>query len=163
VSGELVTLNVVVAGLFVTRRETRATGTRAETSLALLGTGLPLLLQPWTGPAAADLSWVLGLALLGVIVSVASLGRSFGIAPADRGTAACGTYRLVRHPMYACEIVFVAAFALGNPSTINLVLALAFPLVQGARALGEERLLARRADYKAYAGRVRWRFVPLVF
>jgi len=75
-----------------------------------------------------------------------------------------GPYRFVRHPMYAGALLYF----LGVPLLLGEWRGLLFVpfLIVGlaARAVGEERVLrSGLAGYAAYASRVRYRFVPLVW
>ena len=45
----------------------------------------------------------IGLAV--VIVGKMTLGRSFGVVPANRGVVVGGPYRLVRHPIYTGYLI----------------------------------------------------------
>jgi len=100
----------------------------------------------------------LGVALLGFV----SLGRSWGILPANRGVKTGGLYRLVRHPIYASYIVFYAAFTLLEPSVRNGALFVGLALVLYARARLEERVLMRDPLYAAYAEKTRSMLFPFV-
>jgi|SRR5262249_19535651 len=150
----------VFAALFLLRRPARSTGTTWETMLALAGTFLPAA----TRPAPGNLFWlgeIIQVAgLTGMVAAAISLGRSFGIAPADRGLRTTGLYAWVRHPLYAMEICYFAGYLIANPSWRNLAVLTADTALQLFRALREERILK---DYASYAGRVRWRLVPLVW
>jgi protein-S-isoprenylcysteine O-methyltransferase Ste14 len=150
----------VFAALFLLRRPARRTGTTWETMLALAGTFLPTA----TGPAPGNLFWlgeIIQVAgLTGMVAAAICLGRSFGIAPADRGLRTTGLYAWVRHPLYAMEICYFAGYLVANPSWRNLAVLTADTALQLFRALREERILT---DYASYAGRVRWRLLPLVW
>jgi len=163
--GGLVELGQVVAvtifaALFLLRRPARCTGSTWETLLALAGTFLPTAMRP----APGNLFWlgeIIQVAgLTGMVAAAISLGRSFGIAPADRGLRTKGLYAWVRHPLYAMEICFFAGYVVANPSWRNLGVLIADIALQLFRALREERILK---DYATYAGRVRWRLLPLVW
>jgi len=84
----------------------------------------------------------------------------------ERGhrVATGGPYRYVRHPMYGGMIFF----ALGTPlllgSWYGLALAPVVIVILAVRAVLEERALAARfADYAAYAARVRYRLIPMLW
>ena len=150
----------VFAALFLLRRPARRTGTTWETMLALAGTFLPSAMAP----APGNLFWLGEMiqvaGLTGMVAAAISLGRSFGIAPADRGLQTTGLYAWVRHPLYAMEICFFAGYLVASPSWRNLTILTADAALQLFRALREERILN---DYKSYAGRVRWRLLPMVW
>jgi protein-S-isoprenylcysteine O-methyltransferase Ste14 len=150
----------VFAALFLLRRPARCSGTTWETMLALAGTFFPVA----TRPAPGNLFWlgeIIQVAgLTGMVAAAISLGRSFGIAPADRGLRTTGLYAWVRHPLYAMEIFYFAGFLVANPSWRNLAVLTADTALQLFRAFREERILK---DYASYAGRVRWRLIPLVW
>ena len=136
-------------------------------ALAWLGTLLPLMLRP-TDSAGAPLVLLAGLAMqyVGGIVLLAatlSLGRSFGIAAANRGIRVGGLYRMVRHPIYAAYLLIFFGFTLRHLSPSNVVVLMIWTAVQTRRALAEELLLAQDATYRAYQARVRYRFVPGVW
>jgi len=98
-----------------------------------------------------------------VIIGKMALGRSFGIAPANRGVVMRGPYVLVRHPIYAGYLLTHVAFLVAHPTPWNAaVLALADSALV-VRALIEERVLSADADYRSYCRRVGWHLVPGVF
>jgi protein-S-isoprenylcysteine O-methyltransferase Ste14 len=101
-----------------------------------------------------------GFALLAMILALASLGRSFGVGPADRGLVKRGPYRWVRHPLYAAELWFVAGWLVANTSWRNLAALVILSAVSVVRALWEERIIS---GYTDYARQVRWRLLPLVW
>ncbi|WP_336597302.1 methyltransferase family protein [Paraburkholderia bengalensis] len=90
----------------------------------------------------------------------ASLRRSFGILPANRGVVSTGAYRFVRHPMYLGYLVEDVGFLLSNFGGQNLlVFGIQFAL-QACRITREERLLSDDALYRAYTSNVRYRVLP---
>jgi protein-S-isoprenylcysteine O-methyltransferase Ste14 len=93
----------------------------------------------------------------------ASLGRSFGLLPAQRGMVASGPYRVVRHPMYLGYVIGQTGFVLVNFSLQNALVLLGVYLALGLRIAREEAVLSTSGDYGRYQERVRWRIVPLVF
>jgi protein-S-isoprenylcysteine O-methyltransferase Ste14 len=102
-----------------------------------------------------------GLAV--VIVGKLALGRSFGIAPANRGVVVRGPYILVRHPIYAGYLLTHAAFLIAHPAPWNVVVILIADSALVIRALIEERVLGADAQYRSYCQRVGWHLVPGVF
>jgi len=106
---------------------------------------------------------VSALAILLIVSGKVTLGRSFGLVPANRGVVVAGPYMAVRHPIYAGYLVAHVAFLAAHPSAWNIVVLV---LADGAliiRALMEERVLANDAQYRAYCTRVSWHLVPGLF
>ncbi len=145
----------------VRRRPMQSTG-RAVDWLFAASTWIPLAMQP------SDTTRILGLvgatiATVGAgftAVSVVSLGRSFGVVAANRGISTRGAYGVLRHPLYAAEMVSMAGNLVANPSVLNAgIVILALPCVP-LRIFAEERLLGSTAEYRTYMARVRWRLVP---
>jgi len=101
-----------------------------------------------------------GVALIGIIVSMISLGRSLSIAPADRGLVTHGMYRWVRHPLYATEILFYIGYLLTYLSFRNLTgLIIALTMIS-VRIHWEEQIIDH---YEAYAQTVKWRLIPYIW
>jgi protein-S-isoprenylcysteine O-methyltransferase Ste14 len=141
----------------------RSLRARALTALSLLG---PPLVKPSLFPPLAPEVITVGLSALGLLVVIGgkmSLGRSFGLIPANRGIVSTGLYRLVRHPIYLGYLITHLAFFAANPTLWNLALLLTADIALLARAVCEERTLARDEAYRHYQTRVRWRVVPGMF
>ena len=127
--------------------------------------GLAFLGQPATaagGAARAAEATTLAANLLGA-AALLNLGRSFGILIARRPLQTRGLYAVVRHPMYASDILLRVGFAIGHCTPLTIALLAASTACYVWRALLEERFLARQDDYRAYMRRVRYRLIPFVF
>jgi protein-S-isoprenylcysteine O-methyltransferase Ste14 len=111
--------------------------------------------------AVTALASAAGLGL--VIVGKLALGRSFGIAPANRGVVMRGPYVLVRHPIYAGYLLTHAAFLVAHPTRWNVAVVLIADGALVVRALIEERVLSADAEYRTYCRRVGWHLVPGLF
>lgn len=162
----LLIYNTLLIYLFLTRRPSAEISTNGvDWAVAIATVVLSFLLRPATGDGIAPgLSFALQLgAILAILLALASLGKSFGIVPANRKVKTAGAYRLVRHPLYAGELLFVAAFLLGNPGRSNLILGSLIAAGQIYRALAEERLLARDPEYRQYMAQVQHRLIPHLF
>jgi protein-S-isoprenylcysteine O-methyltransferase Ste14 len=118
--------------------------------------GLPLAVETLTVSLA-------GLGLVVVVLGKLSLGRSFGLVPANRGIVSTGMYRWLRHPIYLGYLITHAGFLLANPTGWNLALLATADIALMFRAVCEEQTLARDEAYRSYMGRVRWRVIPGVF
>jgi protein-S-isoprenylcysteine O-methyltransferase Ste14 len=106
---------------------------------------------------------VSAIGLLIVIGGKITLGRSFGIVPANRGVVARGPYLLVRHPIYLGYLITHVAFLIAEPSPFNIAIVIIADTALIVRALIEERVLSHDAEYQTYCQRVAWHLVPGVF
>ena len=141
----------------------RSIEARVLTAISMVG---PPLVKP-TGieGLAPEVATVLisAFGLLVVIAGKMSLGRSFGLMPANRGIVSTGFYRVVRHPIYLGYLVTHFAFVAANPTFWNALLLVTADVALMARAVCEERTLARDEAYRNYQQIVRWRVLPGVF
>lgn len=123
-----------------------------------------VLLEP--GMKLAPEAVGVGLQIMGLcwqIFAKASLRRSFGLLPANRGVVSSGVYRVMRHPMYFGYFVTDIGFLLVNFGMQNLIVYLVQFALQAARIVREERLLSDDAQYREYKERVRYRVIPGLF
>jgi protein-S-isoprenylcysteine O-methyltransferase Ste14 len=141
----------------------RSIEARVLTAISMVGP--PLVRPTGTEGVAPEVATVLvsALGLLVVIAGKMSLGRSFGLMPANRGIVSTGFYRVVRHPIYLGYLLTHVAFVAANPTMWNALLLVTADVALLARAVCEERTLARDEAYRQYQQVVRWRVVPGVF
>ena len=104
-----------------------------------------------------------GAGLLWALYAKISLGRSFGLLPANRGVVDSGAYRWVRHPMYLGYLLNHVGFLLASFHLRNLLVFVVLYAIQIYRIFREERLLSLSADYRDYCRRVRYRLLVGVF
>jgi protein-S-isoprenylcysteine O-methyltransferase Ste14 len=162
VTGEalVVVLTVLRRAAIVLDRSWRA---RFITAMSLCG---PLLLRPAPHgellPGFVTVA-VSSIGLLIVLAGKMSLGRSFGLMPANRGIVCSGLYRALRHPIYAGYLLSHLAFLGAHASAWNITLLAISDLALLVRAVVEEQTLALDPQYVAYQQRVRWRVFPGVF
>jgi protein-S-isoprenylcysteine O-methyltransferase Ste14/uncharacterized membrane protein (UPF0127 family) len=104
-----------------------------------------------------------GLALAAMCYSLLCLGKSFGIVPAKRTVKIHGAYGLVRHPLYASELIFYLGFLLGHFNEANLVKVVLILMGQLWRIRSEERLLNQEVAYQAYCLSVPHRLWPGIY
>ncbi len=158
---------MLVVALTVLRRAAatvdRSTRARLLTTLSLLGPPLvkPAQITPLLAPSITIAMSVVGLAI--VIAGKVTLGRSFGLMPANRGIVSSGVYRVVRHPIYLGYLITHVAFLFGTPSAWNVAILMIGDTALLLRAVCEERTLARDASYREYQQVVRWRVCPGLF
>jgi protein-S-isoprenylcysteine O-methyltransferase Ste14 len=146
----------LVAYALTTRRGDTAQVPCFQKLVAWLSAFLPFLLQVSIRPGLIQLCLAMcGLAL--AVWGMFTLGKSFGIAPADRGLIFHGPYHYLRHPIYAGELLAVLAIVLGEPSPRNAPTFTVLLLTVLARIRWEERALG---GYGGYACQVRWRLIP---
>ena len=163
----LVVSEVLGVALILARRRTANISTSpVDWALSLSAVCAPLLAR--LAAPASGLAYDIGTGVMfgGLtlqIVAKAAMGRSFGIAPANRGVRTKGPYRVIRHPMYAGYALAHIGFLLAYPSPANALLYAGAFLIQVARLLCEERLLNRDRCYRDYAARVRYRLIPKLF
>lgn len=162
----LLVSELLVVLLTVVRRPAlvvdRAMGTRIVAAVSMIGI---YFIQPVGSPLAPDLATaaVSGAGLLVIITAKVTLGRSFGLMPANRGIVSRGIYRVIRHPIYAGYLVTHAAFLAAHPTLWNAMLLMTSDTALLVRAVYEERTLARDPAYASYMQDVRWRVLPGCF
>jgi protein-S-isoprenylcysteine O-methyltransferase Ste14 len=163
----LLASETLVVVLTVLRRTTsivdRSSKARVLTALSMLG---PVLVRPSSVEALAPEIATVLLSAAGLTIVIGgklSLGRSFGLMPANRGVVSSGLYRLVRHPIYMGYLITHLGFVAANPAPWNVAMLVAADLALMWRAVCEERTLQKDDAYRAYQQLVRWRVVPGVF
>lgn len=163
----LVASEALVVVLTVFRRDAlivdRSLRARVLTAIAILG---PPLVRPAHIEPLVSEALTVGFSSVGLLVVIAgkmSLGRSFGLMPANRGIVSSGLYRLVRHPIYLGYLITHVAYVAANPTLWNIAVLVTADVGLLARAVCEETTLARDPEYVAYQARVRWRVVPGFF
>ena len=97
---------------------------------------------------------------IATLVCLAFLGRSFAVLPGVRDVVSAGPYRLIRHPVYAAELVMMlgCAVALGAAMGFFVWMFVAGWVV--VRIVAEERRLNGSLAYVSYCKQVRWRLMP---
>ncbi len=163
----LVAINSVALVLFVTRRDATRVGSTLEGVIAVAGTfivSLLLIASRDEGAALHDApvipTAIQCAGIAGWAVSLVALGRSLGIAPADRGLVRHGPYRFIRHPIYAFEALFFLGWLVAEPTPQNAVILAIWAVLQIVRIVREENILG---GYDEYRQTVRWRIIPFVW
>lgn len=163
----LLMINSVALVLFLTRRDASRVGAFWEGLLAVSGTfvmSLLLIAAKNDGEVLHDApplpTLIQSASIVGWAVSLFALGRSLGVAPADRGLVRHGPYRFIRHPIYAFELLFSIGWLVAEPTLINAAIISIWWAFQVARIIREERIISGYDDYRQT---VRWRVLPGVW
>lgn len=163
----LLVSEMLVVVLTVIRRSAaavdRSMRARILTAVSMMG---PPLLQPARVAALLPQSLTVAVSIAGLAVVIAgkvTLGRSFGLMPANRGVVSSGIYRIVRHPIYLGYLLTHVAYLAAMPSAWNVAALAAADLALLARAVCEEQTLSRDDRYRQYQQTVRWRVCPGLF
>lgn len=157
---------LVVALTLVRRSAATVDRTWMARILTMFSTFGPPLVRPepvvpWAPESLTIMISAIGLAV--VVMGKLSLGRSFGLTPANRGIVCRGLYRLVRHPIYLGYLITHVGFVISSPGDWNLLILALADVALMLRAIREERTLALDPEYRSYMQRVRWRVLPGVF
>ncbi len=134
--------------------------------VALIAVSVPLmfmLLERAPPSVAFNLVAVVVSLLANVmaVVTASFLGRSLSVMPEARQLVRSGPYGIVRHPLYLCEMLGIAAVALQYRSLAAAGLLLLAIVLQVARARWEEGVLARAfADFAAYRSQTSFLIPP---
>ena len=160
--------SLIMLTLFlVRRRHAGLDGNWLHQAVAAIAffSGIAFIGQPATaaGRVALTAKGVTLAANLLSAVALLNLGRSFGVLIARRPLKTRGLYAVVRHPMYASDILLRVGFAIGHCTPVTITLLIASSACYVYRALLEERFLAEQESYRDYRRRVRYRLVPFVF
>jgi protein-S-isoprenylcysteine O-methyltransferase Ste14 len=120
-------------------------------------------------PVVADLGLVLFVAGFGT--AYLALRENSFAAPVVRlqgerhqVVVTSGVYRVVRHPLYAGDVLLTLGLALWLQSYAGALLIIVMTATLVARIILEERFLRRELPgYKAYSQRVRYRLLPFLW
>ena len=163
----LLTSESLIVVLTIARRRAQVVDRSfAAAAMTMLSVAGPPLLRPSAAAPLAGDVMTAAMSAAGLIVVIAAkltLGRSFGIVPANRGVVARGPYNIVRHPIYTGYVITHLAFVMAHPTVWNAAVVLVADSALIVRALLEERVLASDRSYQAYCTRVAWHLVPGLF
>ena len=163
----LVLYNTLLVSVTIARRPSISTSTQIKDwVVALLTVTISLVFRPgeWHYSFAQATGSILqGVGLVIMMVALMNLGRSFGVVAANRGIRRSGLYGLVRHPLYAGELIFFTGFLLTSFSPYNLIVW--FGIVCGLfiRSWVEEDHLSQDPEYQTYMQAVPYGFFPRLF
>ncbi|PHS02983.1 MAG: hypothetical protein COA78_19645 [Blastopirellula sp.] len=159
-------LHITIALLFLVRRPSSRIANWKE--LAICFPSFILAAFAWKLAHDSD-SWstatqiMLLSGTLFTIYSLAYLGNSFAIFPAQREIKVQGPYRLVRHPVYLGELIMILACCISTGRLLAVAVFLAAVVSVAIRLIAEERFLIASEDYQQYRLKVRWRLLPILW
>lgn len=161
----IVFINGLILMLYLVRREPKALIEFPFAWLiSIISTLLPFLYRPTQEAFLPELLsvgyYIQTIGVVATIGSLLSIRDSFGIVPANRGVKIGGFYQLVRHPLYASELLFFCGYVLSNQSLLNFFLLLLSSAMQYSRSRIEENFLINDPGYKLYMSSTRYRFIP---
>ena len=135
----LVLINTVAMILFVVRRDPTKVAGKIDGAIALAGTFSVSFLKDAGQLQDAELlpTLIQAAALAGWAVSLSTLGRSFGVVPADRGLVRHGPYRFIRHPIYAFETLFFIGYLAAVPTPRTFIVIAVWAVLQVVRIIRE--------------------------
>ena len=167
VSSFLFLLYAVLAAFFFLVRKHPISFTKnpADWALGVSATCIiPFLFHP-LGGTKYILGWCLqSLGVLLQVFSIASLNRSLGIVPANRGVKTNGMYRIVRHPMYMSYLLSISGLVINNMSLYNACVFFIWLAAQLARIRQEELFLsATSKSYRMYIKKTKWCLIPYLY
>lgn len=114
----------------------------------------------WVGDALV----AVGLGVTALVVVQNSHAAATVRVEAGQEIVSSGLYGLVRHPMYASNVILMIGIPLALGSYWGLVFVLPILIVLALRIRDEEKLLNEELDgYREYTQQVRYRLVPLLW
>jgi protein-S-isoprenylcysteine O-methyltransferase Ste14 len=126
---------------------------------------IPTFLEPSKITTGVIYDVGVAIEVVGVIftqVARISLGRRFGLLPANRGIVESGAFRLVRHPIYSGWLILTIGYVIIYPSLMNILVTVAVIPFMVWRIGQEETHLSDDASYRAYMQKVPYRILPYV-
>jgi len=155
---------IIIILVLARRKPKEFTYSIDEWFYAFAGTMAPLLLRPVLD--ANDSLILEAILISGIIIylfGAVSLGRSFGVVPANRGVKTSGLYKFVRHPVYFGYAVTYIGFVSQHLSLRNIIVITVFFLFQALRIVCEEEFLSKDKEYREFKKKTRWRLIPFVW
>jgi len=159
--------SLLLCSVILVRRDHKAVEPglwRQTVALVAFFSGLLMLgSAPASSPAVLQVSLYITLTanFLGLL-TILNLGRSFGILIAVREVKTGWLYSLVRHPMYATDILLRVGYLVGHPNSFAAAVVVFSVLAYYWRARYEEEFLSRDPVYREYMAKVPFRFIPYV-
>lgn len=163
-----VPLNLLAAYSFWVRRPAFEPTLMSEVLVPTLTLLMPFIIlnmglimeMPYSLPA---LFLITLFGLVWASLSLLYLRRSFAVLPTVRGVVLNGPYRIVRHPLYLGEVLYLFGAMMLAFSILSLGLFAITLLLLKLRIDMEERKMMTQANYREYRLKVKYRLLPFVF
>ncbi|MGD0191608.1 MAG: isoprenylcysteine carboxylmethyltransferase family protein [Rhizomicrobium sp.] len=119
---------------------------------------------PWPAVLSGDALVLIGFYLVSRVYRANTVASATIDVEQNQKVISTGPYAIVRHPMYAGTLVYLAGIPAALGSYWGFVPFIVFIPFLIWRLLDEEQLLSRALPgYEAYHAQVRWRLVPFLF
>ena len=116
----------------------------------------------WRISGATLLVWGVVLGAVALRYLRPSLTAAGGLKPKG-ALVASGPYRLVRHPLYAAQILLGLGWSLALGGWLTALYAVALGVLLSFKSsLEERRLVQRFPEYQAYQSRT-WKLIPFIY
>jgi protein-S-isoprenylcysteine O-methyltransferase Ste14 len=126
---------------------------------------LPTFLEPSRISTGAIYNIGVAIEVAGVVVTQIAritLGRRFGLLPANRGIVSSGPFRLVRHPIYSGWLILTVGYVIIYASWQNILITLSVIPFMIWRISQEETHLSADPGYREYMQEVPYRVLPFI-
>jgi protein-S-isoprenylcysteine O-methyltransferase Ste14 len=126
---------------------------------------LPTFLEPSRISTGAIYNIGVAIEVAGVVVTQIAritLGRRFGLLPANRGIVSSGPFRLVRHPIYSGWLILTVGYVIIYASWQNILITLSVIPFMIWRISQEETHLSADPGYREYMQQVPYRVLPFI-
>ena len=149
---------VMASYLLVCRNESAAEARMTRRIIAWMLMILPLMMDISQHNLLMEIISFLGISLS--VWALGTMGKSFGIAPADRGLVDTGPYKWIRHPMYLGEALSYGAILIPNHTFFNACIFAVIVMGIILRIWFEEQVVS---GYGNYLKVVRYRLIPYIW
>lgn len=162
-------LYFLVSYLFVIREMPEDTPTVRESIIPMVSMVTPVLISNISTLFEAHYAFmtigtsIIIAGLLIIFLSFHNLKKSFGILPSRRKIVMSGLYAVIRHPVYAGEVVMGIGLILVHLNYVSIALLTIGGVATIFRIRIEEKKLSVDEEYTKYQSKVRYRLVPLAW
>ena len=160
--------NVVLTSLFLWRRPSKANDPvvfhQVIAMIAFFSGALFIGIPQTSDPLLknSSLAIILLSNVLGIL-TLLNLGKSFGILISYRKLQTKGLYSIVRHPMYATDILLRIGFLISHFTIYTCAIFVISTICYVYRVFLEENFLKSQTEYALYVQSVKYRFIPYIF